>query len=98
MTEFESILKRYKEIDNLKECSDVLKETRELELKLDEFVEKKYPEIYHQVFVSYIHLLGIEDEESFIRRLINNCEINPLSLTDLDEEEIISNYIKSKNI
>ena len=98
MTEYESFVKRYGEIDLTENEDDQFDALNELDKDIREWVYKKYPEL------SYLYLEEIADElmdteEHFIKSIINRelSVYDILDLANISTEEIINNYIKSKN-
>lgn len=96
MTTFESLKELSKKANFTK---DEIERLRALKYYVDEYLDyfrNIYPEIFDDLRAEYPYLINFDNEEDFIRDIIDVYDISPLQLFDLDREEMINTYIESK--
>lgn len=99
MTEYESFLERFDEINLIEDEDQQNDEFALLDQDIENWVNKKYPELQYYFTLCEPADELMDSEEKFIKDQIGKHMgiYNLIDLFGLNIEELLNNYIKSKN-
>lgn len=78
---------------------DGIEGIKELKVYIDEYNDYfiwTYPEIADYIYSSYRYLEMFDNEEDFIKYIIDKYNISPLELFNLNRDAMVDTYIKCK--